>query len=86
MWKVWQEGALRFTMQKQWDICAHARGTRLQPPTVSRVSEDYNQSPETIQYSIPYFMSREELPQVKCNSLKTVQISRLGVNEQSEHI
>ena len=48
--------------------------------------QDYNQSPETIQYSTPYFMSKEGLPQVKCNSLKTVQISRLGANEQSEHI
>ena len=27
-----------------------------------------------------------ELPQVECNSLKTVQVSRLGSNEQSEHI
>ena len=31
-------------------------------------------------------MSREELPQAKCNSLKTVQVSRLGANEQSEYI
>ena len=31
-------------------------------------------------------MSREKLPQVKCNSLKTVQVSRLDANEQSEHI
>ena len=48
--------------------------------------QDYNQHPETAQYSTPYFMSREELPQVNCNSLKTVQVSRLGANEQSEHI
>ena len=48
--------------------------------------QDYNQSPETAQYSTPYLMSREELPQVKCNSLKTVQVSRLGAKEQSEHI
>ena len=48
--------------------------------------QEYSQSPETAQYSTPYFMSREELPQVKCNSLKTVQVSRLGANEQSEHI
>ena len=53
----------------------------------SQVSlQDYNQSPETAQYSTPYFISREELPQAKCNSLKTVQVSRLGTNEQSEHI
>ena len=49
-------------------------------------SQDYGQSPETAQYSTPYFMLREELPQVICNSLKTVQVSRLGANEQSEHI
>ena len=49
-------------------------------------SQDYSQSPENAQYSTLYFMSREELPQVKCNSLKTVQVSRLGANEQSEHI
>ena len=48
--------------------------------------QDYNQSLETAQYSTPYFMSKEELPQTKCNSLKTVQVSRLGVNEQGEHM
>ena len=48
--------------------------------------QDYNQSPETAQYSTLYFLSREELPQAKCNSLKTVQVSRLGANKQSEHI
>ena len=48
--------------------------------------QDCNQGVETAQYSIPYFMSREELPQLTCNSLKTVQVSRLGANEQSEHI
>ena len=48
--------------------------------------QDYNQSVETAQYSTLYFISREELPQVKCDSLKTVQVSRLGANEQSEHI
>ena len=31
-------------------------------------------------------MSREELPQAECNSPKTVQVFRLGANEQSEHI
>ena len=55
-------------------------------PQSQESPQDYNQSPETAQYSIPYFISREELPQVNCNSLKTVQVSRLGVNEQSEHI
>ena len=54
-------------------------------------AQDYKpQSQETpqdySQHSTPYFMSREELPQAKCNSLKTVQVSRLGANEQSEHI
>ena len=38
---------------------------------VQESPQDYNQSPETVQYSTPYFISREELPQVKCNSLKT---------------
>ena len=53
----------------------------------SQVSlQDYNQSPGTEQYSTLYFMSREKLPQMKCNSLKTVQVPRLGANEQSEHI
>ena len=55
-------------------------------PQCQESPQDYNQSPETAQYSTPYFISREELPQVKCNSLKTVQVSRLGANEQSEHI
>ena len=55
-------------------------------PRSQESPQDYNQSPETIQYSTLYFMSREELPHVKCNGLKTVQVSRLGANEQSEHI
>ena len=70
-------------MQKQWDTHTHVRGTRLQSPTVSKSPQDYNQSPETAQYSTLYFISREELPQVKCNSLKTVQVSRLGANRVS---
>ena len=41
----------------------------------------YNQSLETAQYSTPYFISREELPQAKCNCQQTVQIFRLGANE-----
>ena len=45
-----------------------------------------NQSLETAQYSTPYFISREELPQVKCNTLKTIQVSRLVANGQSEYI
>ena len=55
-------------------------------PQSQKPLQDYSQSPETAQYSTLYFMSREELPQVKCNSLKTVQVSRLGANEKSEHI
>ena len=31
--------------------------------------QDYSQSPETAQYSTWYFISREDLPQVKCNNL-----------------
>ena len=37
MWQVWQEGAPRFTMQKQQDTPTHVRDTRLQP-TVSGAS------------------------------------------------
>ena len=48
-------------------------------PQSQESPQDYNQSAETAQYSTPYFISREELPQVKCNSLKTVQVSRLIV-------
>ena len=55
-------------------------------PQSQKSPQDYNQSPEAAQYSTPYFISREELPQVKCNSLKTVQVSRLSANEQSAHI
>ena len=51
-------------------------------PQSQQPLQDYGQSPETAQYCT----TREELPQVKCNSLKTVQVSRLGANEQSEHI
>ena len=54
-------------------------------PQSQESPQDYNQSPETPQCSTPYFISRE-VPQMKCNSLKTVQVSRLGANEQSEHI
>ena len=49
-------------------------------------SQDYNQSLETAQYSTPYFMSKKDLPQMTCNSLKTVQVSILGANKQSENI
>ena len=57
-----------------------------QPIQSQETLQDYNQSLETAQYSTLYFMSREELPQTTCNSLKTVQVSRLGASEQSEHI
>ena len=62
------------------------RGRSSRTPLNMLEVQDYNQSPETAQYSTPYFMSREELPQAKCNSLKTVQVSRLGANGQSEHM
>ena len=55
-------------------------------PQSQESPQDYNQSAETAQHSKLSFISREELPQVKCNSLKTVQVSRLGANQQSEHI
>ena len=60
--------------------------TSLKPIQSQETPQDYNQSLETAQYSAPYFISREELPQGTCNSLKTVQVSKLGANEQSEHI
>ena len=50
-------------------------------PQSQETLQDYNQSLGTAQYSTLYFMSKEELPQVTCNSLKTVQVSRLGANE-----
>ena len=64
----------------------HVRGTRLQPSIIKESPQDYNQSSETAKYSTPYFISREELPQANRNSPKTVQVSSLGANEQSEHI
>ena len=60
--------------------------TSLQLVQSQDTPQDYNQSLETAQYSTPYFMSKGELPQTTCNSLKTVQVSRLGTNKQSEHI
>ena len=57
-----------------------------QSPQSQETPQDYNQSLGTAQYSTPYFMLKEELPQMTCNSLKIVQVSRLGANEQSEHI
>ena len=49
-------------------------------------AQQQNPSIETMPYSTPYFISREELPQANCNSLQNVQVSRLGANEKSEHI
>ena len=60
--------------------------TSLQLMQSQKTLQDYNHCLETAQYSTPYFMSKGELPQTTCNSLKTVQVSRLGANEQSEHI
>ena len=60
--------------------------TNLQPVQSQETLQDYNQSLETTQYSTLYFMSKGGLPQTTCNSLKTVQVSGLGANEQSEHI
>ena len=65
-----------------------------QPIQSQETPQDYNQSLETAQYSTLYsaqystlyFMSREELPQTTCKSLRTIQVFRLGANEQSEHI
>ena len=49
-------------------------------------AQQHNLSLETAPYSTPYFISKEELPQANCNTLQTVQVSRLGANEKSEHI
>ena len=67
-----------------------------QPTVQSETTQDYansletaqqhNPSLETAPYSTPYFISKEELPQANCNTLQTVQVSRLDANEKSEHI
>ena len=49
-------------------------------------AQQQNPSIETMLYSTPYFISREELPQANCNSLQTVQVSRLGANDNERHI
>ena len=49
-------------------------------------AQQQNLSTETMPYSTPYFISREELPQSNCNGLQTIQVPRLGANEKSEHI
>ena len=49
-------------------------------------AQQQNPSLGTVPYSTPDFISREQLPQANCNSLQTVQVSRLGANEKSEHI
>ena len=58
----------------------------LQPTQSQETLQDYDQSLGTAQYSTLYFVSKEELTQMTCNNLKTVQVSRLGANEQSEHM
>ena len=76
-------------MQKYWDTPTHDRGPRLYQSTAGAVLGDSTKlqpSLETAQYPTPYFMSKGELPQTARNSLKTVQVSRLGANEQTEHI
>ena len=60
--------------------------TSLQLMQSQETLQDYNQRLETAQYFMSYFMSKGELPQTTCNSLKAVQVSRLGANKQSEHI
>ena len=64
-----------------------AQSETIQDCTCSlETAQQQSQSIETMPYSTPYFISREELPQANCNSLQTVQVSRLGANEKSEHI
>ena len=57
-----------------------------QPTQFQQTPQGYNQCLGTAQYSTPYFVSKEELPQTTCNSLKTAQVSRLGANEPSAYI
>ena len=72
-------------MQKHPDTPTHVRGTRLQP-LVSGAFARLQPEPRdcTILHTILHVQG--ELPQVKCKSLKTVQVSRLGANEQNEQI
>ena len=76
------------SLSRSAETPTHVRSSRLYQSSLYslRRLQDYNQSLETAQYSTPYFASKEELPQTTCNSLKTVQVSRLGPNVQSEHI
>ena len=67
-----------------------------QPTVQSETTQDYANSLETAQqhnpslvtapYSTPYFVSKEELSRANCNTLQTVQVSRLGSNDKIEHI
>ena len=60
-----------------------AQSETIQDCTLSlETARQQNQSLKTSSYSTPYFISREELPQANCNSLQTVQVSRLGANEK----
>ena len=83
---MWQEGNLNSLCRSSGTPVHMLEAQDYSHPQSHKSLQDYNQSPETTEYSTLYFISREELPQVKCNSLRTVQVSRLGANEQSKHI
>ena len=51
-----------------------------QSPQSQETLQDYNQSLGTAQYSTLYFLSKEELPQTTCNSLKTRYRGRMQCN------
>ena len=73
-------------MQKQWDTPTHVRGTRLQPSTVSGASTRLQ--PEstdcTILHTILHVKGKVTTSEVQ--QPQDCAVSRLGANEQSEHI
>ena len=84
--KCGKKGHLDSLCRSSWTPIHMLEAQDYSHPQSPESPQDYNQSQETAQYSTLYFISREELPQAECNSFKTVQVSRLSVNEQSEHI
>ena len=61
------------SLQDCINICQVEDAIRMQQPSTVSGAPTRLQ-PEPAQYSTPYFMSREELPQAKCNSLKTASL------------
>ena len=83
---MWQKGHLDSLCRSSGTPVHMLEAQDYSHPQSQESPQDYNQGPETAQYPTLYFIYREELPQVKCNSLQTVQVSRLGASKQSEHI